>query len=154
MILFGTLNLQTIDLINLTTYYLLILTTGVASGHFVSLSMVTYMYRCPLMALGNCSTTSNPHTTNDQEGGIICSPFLAFPMSKDDDTSTGTATILAHCGLLLEGLRFYVCWCCIAVCVSLFKLELNLSCFGSCLTFYSSRSASYMKTWDPIGGPE
>jgi hypothetical protein len=39
VILFGTLNLHRIDLINLTTNWLLILTTGVASGHFVNLSM-------------------------------------------------------------------------------------------------------------------
>jgi hypothetical protein len=42
MIKFVTPNLQTIDLINLTAKCLLILTTGIASGYFVNLSMVTY----------------------------------------------------------------------------------------------------------------
>jgi hypothetical protein len=41
MILFRTPNLQTIDLMNLTAYCLLILTTWVASGHLVNLSMAT-----------------------------------------------------------------------------------------------------------------
>jgi hypothetical protein len=45
MIQFGTPNLQMIDLINLTINCLLILTTGVAFGHFVNLS--TAMYRWP-----------------------------------------------------------------------------------------------------------
>jgi hypothetical protein len=40
MILFGTPNLQTMDLMNLTADYLLILTTRVAFGHLVNLSMV------------------------------------------------------------------------------------------------------------------
>jgi hypothetical protein len=38
---FGIPNLQTMDLINLTADCLLILTTGVASGHLVNLLMVT-----------------------------------------------------------------------------------------------------------------
>jgi hypothetical protein len=41
MILFGTPNLQMIDLMNLTADCLLILTIGVASGYLVNLSMVT-----------------------------------------------------------------------------------------------------------------
>jgi hypothetical protein len=41
IILFGTPNLQMMDLINLTTDYLLILTIGVTSGHLVNLSMAT-----------------------------------------------------------------------------------------------------------------
>jgi hypothetical protein len=41
MILFGTPNLQMMDLINLTADCLLILTTGVASSHLVNLLMVT-----------------------------------------------------------------------------------------------------------------
>jgi hypothetical protein len=73
MILFGTSHLQTMDLINLTTNCLLILTTGVASGHLVNLSMVTYRYQNPLMALGNGPRMSSPHTTNGHEGGIIYS---------------------------------------------------------------------------------
>jgi hypothetical protein len=73
MILFGTPNLQTIDLINLIVDCLLILTTWVASGHFVNLSISTYRYLYPLMALGNSPKMSNPHTANDHEGGIICS---------------------------------------------------------------------------------
>jgi hypothetical protein len=73
MILFGTLNLQTIDLINLTADCLLILTTGVASGHFMNLLMAMYMYQYPTTALGNGPRMSSPHTMNDHEGGIICS---------------------------------------------------------------------------------
>jgi hypothetical protein len=41
MILFETPNWQTIDLMKLTTNYLLILTTIVASGHLENLSMAT-----------------------------------------------------------------------------------------------------------------
>jgi hypothetical protein len=41
MIQFGTLNLHMIDLMNFTADCLLILTTGVASGHLVNLSMPT-----------------------------------------------------------------------------------------------------------------
>jgi hypothetical protein len=41
---FGIPNLQTMDLINLTADCLLILTTGVASGHLVNLLMVTKRY--------------------------------------------------------------------------------------------------------------
>jgi hypothetical protein len=41
MILFGTPNLQMMDLINLTADYLLILATWVASGHLENLSMAT-----------------------------------------------------------------------------------------------------------------
>jgi hypothetical protein len=41
MILFRTPNLQTIDLMNLTTDYLLILTIGVPSDHLENLAMVT-----------------------------------------------------------------------------------------------------------------
>jgi hypothetical protein len=73
MIMFETLDLQTMDLINLTTDCLLILTTMVASDHLVNLSMVTYSYQCPLIALGNGPRMSSPHTTNNLEGGIICS---------------------------------------------------------------------------------
>jgi hypothetical protein len=73
MILFGTPNLQTMDLMNLIADYLLILTIGVASGHLMNLSMVTYRYLNPLTALGNGLKMSRPHTTNDHEGGIICS---------------------------------------------------------------------------------
>jgi hypothetical protein len=39
MILFWTANLQTIDLMNLTTDCLLMLTTEVTSGHLVNLSI-------------------------------------------------------------------------------------------------------------------
>jgi hypothetical protein len=41
MILFGTPNLQMMDLMNLTADCLLILTTGVASDHLVNLPMAT-----------------------------------------------------------------------------------------------------------------
>jgi hypothetical protein len=41
MILFRTLKLQTMYLINLTVDYLLILSTGVAFGHLVNLSLLT-----------------------------------------------------------------------------------------------------------------
>jgi hypothetical protein len=41
MILFGSPNLQTMDLMNLTIDCLLILTTWIAFGHLVNLSMVT-----------------------------------------------------------------------------------------------------------------
>jgi hypothetical protein len=60
MVLFGTPNLQTIDLINVTVDCLLILTTGVASGHVVNLLMVTYRYHYPPMALGNSPRMSSP----------------------------------------------------------------------------------------------
>jgi hypothetical protein len=73
MILFGTLNLKIIDLINLTVDCLLILTTRAAFGHFVNLSMVTYMYQYPPMALANGHGMSNTHTVNGHEGEIICS---------------------------------------------------------------------------------
>jgi hypothetical protein len=75
MILFGTLNLQTIDLINLTANCLLILTTVVTFGYFVNLSMAMYMYWYPPTALGNGPRMSNPHTVNNHEGGIICSVY-------------------------------------------------------------------------------
>jgi hypothetical protein len=41
MIMFGTRKLQMMDLMNLTTNYLLILTIGVAFDHLVNLSMAT-----------------------------------------------------------------------------------------------------------------
>jgi hypothetical protein len=41
MIRFETLNLHMMDLMNFTADCLLILTTGVASGHLVNLSMAT-----------------------------------------------------------------------------------------------------------------
>jgi hypothetical protein len=48
------------------------LTTGVALGHLVNLSMATKRYRYPPTALGNGPRISTPHTANGQEGGIIC----------------------------------------------------------------------------------
>jgi hypothetical protein len=72
MIRFGTPNLHMMDLMNFTDDCLLILTTGVASGHLVNLSMVTYMNRYPLTAWGNGPTMSSPQTAKDHEGGIIC----------------------------------------------------------------------------------
>jgi hypothetical protein len=68
-------NLQMMDLMNLVVDYLLILTTGVTSGHLVHLSMVTYRYRNSLTALGNRPRMSSPHTANGHEGGIICSVY-------------------------------------------------------------------------------
>jgi hypothetical protein len=62
-----------IDLINLIADYFLILTTRVASNHFVNFSMVMYRYRNPSAALGYGPRMSSPHTTNDHEDGIICS---------------------------------------------------------------------------------
>jgi hypothetical protein len=41
---------------------------------------------------------------------------------------------------------------CIAVCVVLFKAELNLSIPVICPDFYSSRSGSYSMTQSPTGG--
>jgi hypothetical protein len=73
MILFMTPNLQMTDFMNLTVDCLLILTTRVAFGHLVNLSMMTYRYRNPLMALGNGPRMSSPHMANGHEGGIICS---------------------------------------------------------------------------------
>jgi hypothetical protein len=72
MIWLGTPNLQTIDLRKATTAPWVILTTGVASGHFVNLSMETKRNRHPLTALGSGPRISTPHTANGQEGGIIC----------------------------------------------------------------------------------
>jgi hypothetical protein len=72
MIWLGTPNPQTIDLRKATTAHWVILTIGVASGHFVNLSMATKRKRYPPMALGNGPKISTPHTTNGQEGGIIC----------------------------------------------------------------------------------
>jgi hypothetical protein len=64
------------DLINLTVDCLLILTTGVASGQLVNLSMVTKRYRYPPMARGNGPRVSSPQTANDHEGGIIYSVYI------------------------------------------------------------------------------
>jgi hypothetical protein len=74
MIRLGTPNLQTIDLRKATTTSWVMLTIGVAFGHLVNLSMATNRYRYPLTALGNGPriSTPTPHTTNGQEGGIIC----------------------------------------------------------------------------------
>jgi hypothetical protein len=69
MILFGTLNLQTMNLINLTMDCLLILTTCVASGHLVNLSMAMYRCQNPPTALGNRPRMSSPHTTNTMRAG-------------------------------------------------------------------------------------
>jgi hypothetical protein len=68
----GTPNLQTIDLRKATVAPWVMLTTGVASGHFVNLSMATKRKRYPPMALGNGPRISTPYTANGQEGGIIC----------------------------------------------------------------------------------
>jgi hypothetical protein len=65
-------NLQIIDLRKATTAPWVILTTGVASGHFVNLSIATKRNRYPPIALGNGPRISTPHTANGQEGGIIC----------------------------------------------------------------------------------
>jgi hypothetical protein len=73
MIWFGTPNLHMMDLMNFTTDCLWILTAGVASGHLVNLSMVTYRNRYPPMVRGNGPTMSSPHTAKGHEGGIICS---------------------------------------------------------------------------------
>jgi hypothetical protein len=62
-----------INLINLTTDYLLILITGVASGHFMNLSTMTYRYQNHPTTLGNGPRMSSLHTVNDHEGGIIYS---------------------------------------------------------------------------------
>jgi hypothetical protein len=62
-----------IDLINLTTDCWLILTIGVASGHFVNLSTAMYRYQNPPTALGNEPRMSNPHIANGHEDGIIYS---------------------------------------------------------------------------------
>jgi hypothetical protein len=72
MIRLGTLNLQTIDLRKATTSPWVMLTTGVASGHFMNLSMATKRNWYPPTALGNGPRISTPHTANGQEGGIIC----------------------------------------------------------------------------------
>jgi hypothetical protein len=41
----------------------------------------------------------------------------------------------------------------IAVCVVLFKAELNLFAFVACRSFYSSRSGCYTESCDPTGDP-
>jgi hypothetical protein len=76
IILFGTPNLQMMDLMDLTADFLLILTTGIASNHLVNLSMVTYRYRNHPTALGNGPRMSSPHMTNNHEGRIICSIYI------------------------------------------------------------------------------
>jgi hypothetical protein len=73
MIRFGTPNLHMMELMNFIVDCLLILTTGVASGHLVNLSMATYRNRYPPTARGNGPTMSSPHTTKGHEGEIICS---------------------------------------------------------------------------------
>jgi hypothetical protein len=65
-------NLQTMDLRKAIAAPWVMLTTGVASGHLVNLSMATKRYRYPQTALGNGPRISTPHTVNGQEGGIIC----------------------------------------------------------------------------------
>jgi hypothetical protein len=61
-----------IDMRNAIADALVMLTTGVASGHLVNLSMATKRYRNPPTALGKGPKISNPHTVKGQEGGIIC----------------------------------------------------------------------------------
>jgi hypothetical protein len=82
MILFGTPNLQMIDLINLTIDCLLILTTQVAFDHFVNLSMATYRYRYPLVALGNGPRMSSPHMANDHEGGHVLGALKGIKVDR------------------------------------------------------------------------
>src|SRR5688572_18602352 len=60
MIRLGTLNLQTIDLRKATAAPWVMLTTGVASSHFVNLSMATKRNRYPPTALGNGPRISTP----------------------------------------------------------------------------------------------
>jgi hypothetical protein len=72
MIRLGTPNLQTIDLRKAIVAPWVMLTTGVASGHLVNLSMATKRYRYPSTALGNGPRISTTHTANGQEGEIIC----------------------------------------------------------------------------------
>jgi hypothetical protein len=60
MIRFGTPNLQTMDLRKETVAPWVMLTTGVASGHLVNLSMATKRYRYPPTALGNGPRISTP----------------------------------------------------------------------------------------------
>jgi hypothetical protein len=78
MIRFGTSNLHMMDLMNFTADFLSILTTGVASGHLVNLSMVTYRNWYPPTARGNSPTMSSPHTAKGHEGGIICSIYAGM----------------------------------------------------------------------------
>jgi hypothetical protein len=60
MIRLGTPNLQTIDLRKETAAPWVMLTTGVALGHFDNLSMATKRKLYPLMALGNGPSISTP----------------------------------------------------------------------------------------------
>jgi hypothetical protein len=60
----GTPNLQIIELRKATTAPWVILTTGVASSHFVNLSIATKRKRYPSIALGNGPRISTPHTAN------------------------------------------------------------------------------------------
>jgi hypothetical protein len=56
-----TPNLQTIDLMKAIAAPWVMLTTGVASGHLVNLSMAMKRYRYPLTALGNGPRISTPY---------------------------------------------------------------------------------------------
>jgi hypothetical protein len=62
MIRLGTPNLQTIDLRKATTAPWVMLTTGVASGHFVNLLMTTKRKWYPPTALGNGPKISTPYS--------------------------------------------------------------------------------------------
>jgi hypothetical protein len=73
MVQFGMLKQHTLDLMNLTTDCLLMVTTRVSFGHLVDLLMAKYRYRWLPTTLGKGHRISNPQIVKDYEVGIIFS---------------------------------------------------------------------------------
>ena len=71
MILLGIPKWQTIDLKYLIADCAITFLTGSTSGHFVNLSIATYKYSKPPIALGKGPRMSSPQTENVQERGIV-----------------------------------------------------------------------------------
>jgi hypothetical protein len=93
MIRLGTPNLQTIDLRKATAAPWVMLTTGVASGHLVNLSMATNRYRYPPTALGNGPRISTPIRRTTRRAGSFAEPELVC-VSASRGTGTLYRTLL------------------------------------------------------------